>query len=141
MKLPVNNPSIRYITIGVRDLEQMTRFYRETLGWKIKKEQTGISFFEMEGGLQFALYGADALAEDMHLDCSGMPELDPLAYKNMSLALNLGSEEEVDDYFDELMDAGVRVQRMPEKVFWGGYRGYFADPENNYWEVAYNPFL
>lgn len=138
---PANNPAISFITIGVRDLAQMTRFYRDLMGWKMEKEQPGISFFKMEGGVQLGLFGANELAEDIHLDRNGRPELEPLAYKNMSLAINIGSEKEVDDYFDELINKGIRVQRMPEKVFWGGYRGYFADPENNYWEVAYNPFL
>ena len=129
------NPAINFITIGVKDLEKMKTFYKEILGWKAEPDEDGIVFFKMKNGLMFALYPQEALAEDI-----GTVNVSA-AYKNFSLAVNLPSQKEVDDFFQTLIDKKVTIQKMPEPVFWGGYRGYFADPENNFWEVAYNPFM
>lgn len=129
------NPAINFITIGVKNLELMRKFYTETLGWQAEEDEDGIAFFKMNNGIMFALYPQGALAEDVgttHVSAD---------YKNFTLAINLSSQQAVDDFFQSIMKKKVTIQRMPEKVFWGGYRGYFADPENNFWEVAYNPFL
>lgn len=129
------NPAINFITIGVADLEKMRSFYQETLGWLAAKEEDGIAFFKMNNGLIFALYPEQALAED--IGTVGVS----VGYKNFALAINLPSQQDVDDFFQMLTNKKVTIQKMPEPVFWGGYRGYFADPENNFWEVAYNPFI
>lgn len=139
MYICLMNPSISFITIGVRDLEKMARFYQKVLGLEMEKEQEGVAFFKMNAGLTFALFKEQDLAEDIGLGSEGWS--DQNAYKNMTLAFNFDSKEAVDLYFEQLIAKGVTIQRMPEPVFWGGYRGYFADPEDNYWEVAYNPFL
>lgn len=129
------NPAINFITIGVRNLETMRAFYKEALGWQAEKDEDGIAFFKMGNGLIFALYPEQALAEDI-----GTTDISA-GYKKFALAINLPSQQDVDDFFQTLIDKKVTIQKMPEPVFWGGYRGYFADPENNFWEVAYNPFI
>lgn len=129
------NPAINFITIGVKDLEVMRSFYKNILSWQAEKEEDGIAFFKMANGMIFALFPEEALAEDI-----GTAQASA-GYKNFALAINLPSQQEVDDFFQTLIDKKVMIQKMPEPVFWGGYRGYFADPENNFWEVAYNPFL
>ena len=129
------NPNINFITIGVKDLGKMKHFYKEILGWKTDNDEEGIVFFKMHNGLMFGLYPENDLAEDI-----GVEQVSA-EYKNFSLAINLPSQKEVDDFFQILIEKNIVIQKMPEPVFWGGYRGYFADPENNYWEVAYNPFI
>jgi len=127
--------NISFITIGVKDLDKMKSFYKDVLGWQPEKDEDGIAFFKMDNGLIFALFPENNLAEDIgtaHVSAE---------YKNFALAINLASEKEVDDFFEVLISKKVTIPKMPEPVFWGGYRGYFADPENNFWEVAYNPFI
>ena len=139
-RMPVNgNPKISFITLGVKDLTKMTHFYKEVLGWHMEKEQEGVSFFKMATGVIFALFGEAALAEDI-----GLSDYNPLntnEFKRMSLAMNFDSIIKVDAFFAVLKQKGVFIQKAPQTVFWGGYSGYFKDPEGNYWEVAYNPFL
>ena len=133
------NPHISFVTIGVKDLERMSVFYRDTLGWQMEKEEQGVRFFKMNPGLILALFGEQDLAEDIGLK-DWRPD-DQDSFKRMSLAINLPSKEAVDSYFELLQNKGVTIQKAPQSVFWGGYNGYFKDPEDNYWEVAYNPFL
>lgn len=139
-RMPVNgNPKISFIILGVKDLTKMTHFYKEVLGWHMEKEQEGVSFFKMAPGVIFALFGEAALAEDI-----GLSDYNPLnanEFKRMSLAMNFDSIIKVDAFFAVLKQKGVFIQKAPQTVFWGGYSGYFKDPEGNYWEVAYNPFL
>lgn len=133
------NPKISFITLGVKNLAIMTRFYRDVLGWQMEKEQEGVSFFKMNGGTVFALFGADDLAKDIGLTSDHIAVDN--TFKKMSLALNFDSIIKVDAFFSFLKQKGVYIQKTPQTVFWGGYSGYFKDPEENYWEVAYNPFL
>jgi len=133
------NPKISFITLGVKNLDKMTRFYREVLGWQMEKEQEGISFFKMDGGTVLALFNAHSLAEDIGLKNEQVPA--DFGFKAMSLALNFDSIIKVDAFFAFLKEKEVFIQKPPQTVFWGGYSGYFRDPEHNYWEVAYNPFL
>jgi len=125
---------ISFITLGVQDLAKMQDWYISNFGWKPMKDDDGICFFKLNGCI-LALYPADELADDI-----GIPE-DGAGFKRTTMAINFGSIEEVDTTTQELRKRGVRIVREPEKVFWGGYRGYIADPEDNYWELAYNPFL
>ncbi|ANI90656.1 hypothetical protein A9P82_06715 [Arachidicoccus ginsenosidimutans] len=127
--------NISFITIGVKDLDKMKSFYKDMLGWKTSNDEEGIVFFKMDNGLTFALFPEKELAEDI-----GTAQV-LAGYKNFALAINLPSQEDVNDFFQTLIEKKVTIQKMPEPVFWGGYRGYFSDPENNFWEVAYNPFL
>jgi uncharacterized glyoxalase superfamily protein PhnB len=133
------NPKISFITLGVKNLAIMTRFYRDVLGWQMEKEQEGVSFFKMNGGTVFALFSAEDLAKDIGLKSDQVAADN--SFKKMSLALNFDSIIKVDAFFAFLKQKGVYIQKAPQTVFWGGYSGYFKDPEDNYWEVAYNPFL
>lgn len=125
---------ITFFTIGVSDLEAMKNFYKEKFGWETMKDENGIVFFKLNGFI-FGLYPKHELAEDIGIKDNGV------GFKQFSMAINLNSEKEVDDLFTDLKKKGVKIIKAPEKVFWGGYRGYVADIENNYWEFAYNPFL
>lgn len=125
---------ISFFTIGVSNLEAMKDFYKEKFGWIPMKDSDGIVFFKLNGFI-FGLYPKDELAEDI-----GVKE-DGKGFRRFTMAVNLDSEEAVDNLFDELKTKGVKIIKFPEKVFWGGYRGYVADIEDNYWEFAYNPFL
>lgn len=125
---------ISFITIGVHNLETMKTWYARVFGWTPIKDCDGICFFRLNGCI-FGLYPADELAADIGINQDGT------GFKRFTLAINLLSKDDVDDRFAELRKAGARVILEPEEVFWGGYRGYIADPEDNYWELAYNPFL
>lgn len=125
---------LTFITLGVSDLPAMSAWYRENFGWNPFKDEDGICFFQLNG-IVLALYPAHELAEDI-----GIPE-DGSGFKRFTCSINFRSEAEVDRVTKDLESKGVRIIRHPEKVFWGGYRGYIADPEDNYWELAWNPFL
>lgn len=125
---------ITFITIGVKDLDHMRDWYKSIFGWTTMKDEDGIVFFKMNGFI-LSLFPEDELMEDIGISGHGQ------GFKRFTLAINMNSEAEVNILFDELKKKNVEIVRSPEKVFWGGYRGYIADPENNYWEIAYNPFL
>ena len=123
------------ITLGVRDLKVSRRFYVETLGWQPMAEPEGVVFFDL-GGLIVALFPHVELAKDAGLPL-GMSVNEP--YHGFSLALNKNSEAEVDELFRDLRDKKVRILKEPQRAFWGGHQGYFADPDGHVWEVAHNP--
>lgn len=125
---------IHIITLGVKDLERSKKFYAETLGWRISRPQEGIVFFQA-GGVALALYPRDLLAEDAMVSPEGS------GFSGVTLAYNAGSEAEVDEIITDLKSKGVKIIKEPQKVFWGGYSSYFADPDDFRWEVAYNPFF
>jgi uncharacterized protein len=125
---------LHIITLGVNDFETSKRFYSETLGWKIARPQEGIAFFQA-GGVVLALYPREMLAEDALVSSEGD------GFAGISLAYNAQSEEEVDEVINDLKAKGVKILKEPQKVFWGGYSSYFADPDGYCWEVAYNPFF
>lgn len=126
---------ISFFTIGVSNLELMKNFYKETFGWVTEKDSDGIVFFKLNGFI-LGLFPVDELAEDIGIEPHAHD-----GFKGCTLAMNYHSEAEVDEVFTQLVQKGAKAIRQPEKVYWGGYRGYLADPENNYWELAYNPFL
>lgn len=121
------------ITLGASDLSVMTAFYRDVFGFNLESSNEQITFFSLKG-TWLGLYGRDALAEDIgiHNDHSG--------FSGITLAYNVEAEAAVDRLFHELVAKGARSIKVPQKVFWGGYSSYIADPEKNYWEIAYNPF-
>ena len=125
---------LSFLTLGVQDLAKMTSWYNQVFGWTPMKHEGDIVFYKMNG-LIFALFPFEELAKDIGISSDGS------GFKKFTLAINLLSEEAIDKQFEEFKKLGVTIIKPPEKVFWGGYSGYIADPENNYWEFAYNPFL
>ena len=126
---------ISIVTLGVKDVGASTAFYKR-LGWAPSASQSNedISFFQM-GGVIFGLYGLNALAKEAKLDPpSG-------GFSGTTIAYNGRSKEEVDAVIAQAKAAGATILKEPEDVFWGGYSGYFADPDGYAWEVAWNPFF
>ncbi len=124
---------VTLITLGMTDLAAARAFYAR-LGWTEHAEsQPGIAFFQMHGSA-LALFGRDALAADQ-----GRPGA-VLGTGAGTLGQNFATEAEVDAAFASALAAGATALKAPEKVFWGGYSGYWADPEGHVWEVAMNPF-
>jgi catechol 2,3-dioxygenase-like lactoylglutathione lyase family enzyme len=125
---------ISLITLGVADLQRAVAFYERVVGWKAEASPPGVVFFDLNG-VVFALWPHDELAKDMGLAADSLPN-----YRGYSLAHNVQSEEEVDAIFARLKNNGATILKEPQKVFWGGYSGYFSDPDGHTWEIAYNPF-
>lgn len=126
-------PRITIITLGVADLERSYKFYHEGLGFPTtKKPEDGIIFFST-AGTRLALYPLDKLAEDVSPDLS--PER--ARFSGITLAHNARSKEEVDAVLKLAEAAGGRIEKQAQDVFWGGYSGYFSDPDGYLWEVAY----
>ncbi|MEM9939256.1 MAG: VOC family protein [Pseudomonadota bacterium] len=121
------------ITLGVKDRAAMTAFYEDVIGFKNVGPE-GMAMFNM-GGFVLGLWEADKLADD-----AGQPARPAEGFRNAALAYNARSEADVDEIFARLKAANVKITTPPHKAFWGGYSGYFADPEGNAWEVAYNPY-
>jgi len=120
------------ITLGVADLQTSTAFYRAVFGVAPNDRYEGVAFFELPG-TWVALYPLDKLAEDIS------PDLSPVrgAFSGVTLAHNARSKEEVLAIFDQARAAGARIVKAPQDTFWGGFSGYFADPDGYYWEVAW----
>ncbi len=128
-------PKISIITLGVDDLERATRFYAKGLGLpKYEFEGGDISFFSLEG-TWLALYPRAELAKDI-----GLPPPTQTGFSGMTLAHNVASKPEVDVILNQAVAAGATLVKAATEAFWGGYSGYFRDPEGHYWEVAYNPY-
>lgn len=125
---------IHIVTLGVADLPRSRAFY-EALGWPVSESSNDdIVWFQL-GGALLGLFGSDALAEDATVTN------EPAAgFRATTLAINLGSREEVDSAYRAALDAGAREVKRPVDAVWGGYSGYFADPDGHLWEIAHNPF-
>ena len=126
------DPRISIITLGVADLERSIRFYRDGLGLPMRGDGDGIAFFETRG-TWLGLYPREALAEDALASPEGS------GFRGFTLAHNVASPEAVDRTLQDAVDAGATLEKPGQKVFWGGYSGYFADPDGFLWEVAWNP--
>ena len=126
-------PRLTIITLGVLDLGKSKRFYNDVLGWKPFQDTGGIVMYKLNG-MVLSLFPQHELMEDAKVKNDGIGS-------RFTLAQCLRSDEEVDALFAHLMQHGVAITKMPEKVFWGGYSGYFADPDGHLWEIAHNPFL
>jgi uncharacterized protein len=123
------------VTLGVRDLETSLKFYRDGLGWKLSSASQGsVVFFDL-GGIGLSLYPRNLLAEDATINSEGT------GFSGITFAHNTKSIEEVDAVLHQAEKAGAKIIKKAQKVFWGGYSGYFADPDGYLWEVAWNPFL
>jgi len=124
------------ITLGVKDLSIATDFYVNKFGWiKSNHSTDGISFFQLNG-LMLGLYPLSEFKneiENINLSESGR--------NRISLALLARSEQDVDELFSGFKSKEIEILKQPEKAFWGGYSGYISDPDDNLWEIAYNPFI
>ncbi len=128
-------PKISLITLGVSDLQRSLQFYRDGLGFETHNynPEEGVVFFKLEG-TWLSLFSREELAKDATVSEVGS------GFRGITLAHNEPSEKDVDRVFAEALKAGATEIKKPEKVFWGGYSGYFADPDGHLWEVAYNPY-
>ncbi|MET0615925.1 MAG: VOC family protein [Thermoleophilaceae bacterium] len=122
---------VTLITLGVRDLAGARAFY-EALGWVTRAKPDDDVVFFQAGGLVFALWGRDQLAEDSGVEDAG-------GWGGVTLAHNVRSPGEVDSVIEEARGAGADIVREPAETFWGGYSAAFVDPEGHAWEVAHNP--
>jgi catechol 2,3-dioxygenase-like lactoylglutathione lyase family enzyme len=122
---------VSLITLGVTDLAEARRFY-EALGWETGAEPDDDVAFFQAGEMVLALWDRAKLAEDSCTEDAG-------GWGGMTLALNLGSPDQVDRVIEEARAAGARIGREPGETFWGGYSGVFIDPEGHPWEIAHNP--
>jgi catechol 2,3-dioxygenase-like lactoylglutathione lyase family enzyme len=120
------------VTLGVADLERSRRFYEDGLGWRRGNKHEEVTFYQL-GGMVLALWGRDALAQDARLPGAGS------GFGGIALAYNTRSREEVDTVLAAAEAAGARILKPAEDTFWGGYAGYFADPDGHLWEIAWNP--
>ncbi len=116
------NQHLHLVTLGVSDLERSQKFYSETLGWKVSRPQQGVAFFQA-GGVVLSLFPREELAKDAFVSSEGG------GFAGFSLAYNAQSEPEVDEIIRDLKLKGVKILKEPQKVFWGGYSSYFADPD------------
>jgi uncharacterized protein len=126
---------INYVTLGVADLARSRAFYARLGFTESAKSNPNIAFYEMPG-LVFALYARAALAEDAHQPDAGAPS----GFHGFALAQNQRSKAEVDQALAAALDAGAKLLKPAQDVFWGGYAAYFADPDGFAWEVAFNPY-
>jgi catechol 2,3-dioxygenase-like lactoylglutathione lyase family enzyme len=127
------DPRLSIVTLGVVDLARAVAFYHDGLGYPLVDEDTdSIAFFDL-GGVRLALYPWVDLAEDATVPPAGD------GFRGTTLAHNVGSRETVDAVLDEAVAAGAELVKPAQEVFWGGYSGYFADPDGHLWEVAWNP--
>lgn len=127
--------TISLVTLGVADVSAATRFYQQ-LGFELSSASVEgeVSFFHTAGGI-LALWRVDALRQDVRAETNPAPE----AFRGVALAINVASREAVDDAFATVQAVGARIVKPPEAVEWGGYQGYFADPDGHLWEIAHNP--
>lgn len=127
-------PRIHIITLGVADLARSYQFYHHGLGFPAtRKPEDGIIFFQT-GGVCLALYPADSLAGDVSPDFPAQRA----RFSGITLAHNCRSKAEVDRALQQAVDAGGKLEKPAQDVFWGGYSGYFSDPDGYLWEVAYS---
>lgn len=134
-------PRITLLTLAVDDLERAVAFYRDGLGWPTEGivgtefEHGAVAFFDLEGGLKLALWPRASLAHDC-----GLAPAKP-SPTDFALAHNLASREEVDAAMRQAAQAGAAIVKPAHDTFYGGYAGYFQDPDGHLWEVAHNPAL
>jgi uncharacterized protein len=129
-------PRISLITLGVRDLERSLQFYRDGLGFPTtRKVQEGIIFFQT-GGVCLALYPWEELAKDV----GEAFVVEPSKFPGITLAHNVRTRDEVDQVLARAARAGGRVEKPAQNAAWGGYSGYFSDPDGYLWEVAWGAF-
>jgi catechol 2,3-dioxygenase-like lactoylglutathione lyase family enzyme len=130
-------PKLSLITLGVRDFAKSLAFYRDGLGFPAPnyKEGEDVCFFMLEG-VALAIHPRDKLAED-----ATVPDTPNTSFNGITLAHNVKSRADADAVYAHALSIGAKPVKKPQEVFWGGYSGYFADPDGYLWEVAHNPFM
>ena len=132
-------PRITILTIGVDDLEASVRFYRDGLGLPTEGivgtdfEHGAVAFFELQAGMRLALWPRGSISHD-----TGIPEA-PRSPTEFTIGHNVGNREAVDVVMRQAADAGATIVKPAGETFWGGYAGYFQDPDDHLWEIAWNP--
>lgn len=126
------DPRITLVTLGVSDLEESIQFYRDGLGLPMqeREDDSDVVFFPLDG-TWLSLYPRESLADDATIPADGN------GFAGITIAHNVSTKEEVDAVLDEAEASGGRIVKPAQEVFWGGYSGYFADPDEHLWEVAY----
>lgn len=130
--IPVIPARMTVVTVGTQDMATMRAFYRN-LGWREVAGSDEHSFFDTAGGI-LGLFPSSDLADDANVAHSA-----PAEFPNYTLAINVETREAVDAAFETLRSLGVSITKEPAETFWGGYSGYFADPEGNLWEIVWGP--
>ena len=128
------NPRISMITLGVDNLEASIKFYQHGLGFPKMESPPEVAFFTLNGSW-LGLFGREALAADAQVPADGS------GFNNFALAHNVNSEAEVDKTIQQALSAGAVLAKPAQKTSWGGYSGYFKDPDGHLWEIAHNPFF
>lgn len=126
---------VNLICLGVKDMEKSLRFYKDIGFITYEKENSPVIVFFDNEGSKLELYPIDELAKD--IDENNPPLANSGEFNGITLAINLKSKEEVDNFIIKVKDANGKIVKYPELVSWGGYSGYFKDPNGYYWEVAY----
>lgn len=132
-------PRISVLTIGVDDLERSLGFYRDGLGLSTEGiigtefEYGAVAFFDLQHGMKLALFPRPSIARDAGIEQSVQSPTE------FTLGHNVASEQEVDAVMDQAVAAGARLVKPAQKTFWGGYAGYFQDPDGHLWEIVFNP--
>lgn len=132
-------PRITVLTLGVDDLEKSLQFYRDGLGFKTQGivgqefKDGAVVFFELQNNLKLGLYPRKSLAKDSRVSPT------PPSPTDFSIGHNVNSREEVDAVMEQAQKAGAKIVKPAQKTFWGGYAGYFQDPDGHLWEIAWNP--
>ncbi len=132
---------VTVITLGVDDLERALTFYKDGLGLPTKGiigqefEYGAVAFFDLQHGMKLAIWSRNSIAHDTGISCS------PASPTDFTLGHNVASKEEVDSTMQQAKQAGATIVREAHDTFWGGYSGYFQDPDGHLWEIVWNPHL
>lgn len=134
-------PRITVITVGVDDLERSLRFYRDGLGLPTtgivgtEYEYGAVAFFDLQASVKLAIWPRRSISHD-----TGLPESPP-SPTEFTLGHNVSSRDDVDAVMEQASNAGAKVIKQAHDTFWGGYAGYFQDPDGHLWEIVWNPHL
>lgn len=141
MGMDIMKPRISVLTLAVSDLENALSFYRDGLGLPTEGivgrefEHGAVAFFDLSGGLKLAIWAQDDLVHD-----TGLPKT-PICTTAASIGHNVLRREDVDDVMRKAKGAGAKVIKEPQDTFYGGYAGYFTDPDGHLWEIVWNPAM